>query len=182
MHTYFPITESAFRIPSAFPCQFVFGDDLLCSLHSLSVQIPNNHCRASQQSWCKLGLTVKILKPHSLKWNHVSNCRKPTLLQQKGINYRQRDTQKHHLLQSNSDKLPDNNRHNGWWSRADWCPWCTIHRSLPVPICLHAVSQTMTVNLEAPKLYVSSGRRKLPTSPSSAGGQEKTVKSSILKQ
>lgn len=68
--------------------------------------------------------------------------------QQKEAKCRQRDAPNTHCLQrGSSDKLLDSNRHDGWSSRAEWCPWCTIYLSQPVPICLHAVSQTKSLSI-----------------------------------
>lgn len=101
---------------------------------------------AARLSWCKLESSARLWKPHSLKRKDVSKCTMSTPLRQKEAIWRQCDAPKR-LQRGSSDKLPDGNGHDGWSFRAEWCPWCTAHRSLPVPICLHAISQTKSLSI-----------------------------------
>lgn len=150
---------------------------------SESVQIHSNHYRASRLSWCKPASTARFWKPHSLKRKEVSSCRTstPTKRKQKADNVTPQNT--HRLQRGSSDKLPDSNGHDGWSSRAEWCPWCAIHRGPPVPICLHAVSQTKSLSIWRPRelMRLEAGVSCPQAHPSSAGGQEKSVKYSISK-
>lgn len=80
---------------------------------------------------------LQAFQTHSAE--KVSNCRVLTSRQQKEAKSRQRDSPStHHLQQGSSDKLPDSKTHDGWSSRAKWCPQCAIYCNLTEFICLHA--------------------------------------------